>query len=426
MILFYRALTNLFYPILVLIIFFRKLAKKEDQKRYKEKIFSSNYNVKKNNKLKLIWFHAASIGELKSIIPIIDQLNVRENSLEFLVTTITLSSANLAKIKFKNNNNIHHRFIPIDVKFLIVKFLDLWKPKAIFLVDSEIWPNLISVVKEKKIPLAILNARITNKTFNRWRFVSSFAESLFGSFDLCLTSNFETKEYLENLNAKNIHYIGNIKFCETIKKNIKNNNEIFLTSKNFWLAASTHNGEENFCLLTHLEIKKDMKNIVTIIAPRHVNRSADIKKLCDGYNLNCQILNSGDHILEDREIVIINSYGILSSFFKNSKSVFIGKSNIKKLKNVGGQNPIEAVKLGCKVYHGPFVYNFKEVYKILEKNNVSKEVNSPEELARCLLLDFKINGVKDLKFAKTIDNLGQKILSESLKKINNFLIYENK
>ena len=221
-------------------------------------------------------------------------------------------------------------------------------------------------------------------------------------------------------------YCFNIKFCETIKKNIKNNNEIFLTSKNFWLAASTHNGEENFCLLTHLEIKKDMKNIVTIIAPRHVNRSADIKKLCDGYNLNCQILNSGDHILEDREIVIINSYGILSSFFKNSKSVFIGKSNIKKLKNVGGQNPIEAVKLGCKVYHGPFVYNFKEVYKILEKNNVSKEVNSPEELARCLLLDFKINGVKDLKFAKTIDNLGQKILSESLKKINNFLIYENK
>ena len=101
MILFYRALTNLFYPILVLIIFFRKLAKKEDQKRYKEKIFSSNYNVKKNNKLKLIWFHAASIGELKSIIPIIDQLNVRENSLEFLVTTITLSSSQFAETKFK-------------------------------------------------------------------------------------------------------------------------------------------------------------------------------------------------------------------------------------------------------------------------------------------------------------------------------------
>ena len=169
-----------------------------------------------------------------------------------------------------------------------------------------------------------------------------------------------------------------------------------------------------------------MKNIVTIIAPRHVNRSADIKKLCDEYNLNCQILSSGDDILEDKEVIIINSYGILSSFFKNTKSVFIGKSKIKKLKNVGGQNPIEAAKLGCKVYHGPFVYNFKEVYKILEKNNVSKEVNSPVELARCLLLDFKSNRGMDLKFAKTIDNLGKKILSESLEKINNFLIYENK
>ena len=425
MILFYRVVTNLFYPIFILIIFFRKVIKKEDVKRYKVKIFPSSFNIKKNDKLKLIWFHAASVGELKSIIPIIDHLNKDETELEFLVTTVTLSSANLADLELKKKN-IHHRFLPVDVKFLIKNFLILWKPKAIFLVDSEIWPNLISIANERKIPLALLNARITKKTFTRWSLIPSFAKTLFNKFDLCLTSNFETKEYLNHLNAKNIHYIGNIKFCESNNKKNNNDNEISLLSKSFWLAASTHKGEEEFCLSAHLEIKKKINNIITVIAPRHVDRSFEIKKICEKYNLKSQILNLNDNIIEDKEIIIINSYGVLINFFKNTKSVFMGKSTIRKLKHDGGQSPIEAAKLGCKIYHGPFIYNFKEVYEILNKNNVSKEVINFQELANNLISDFKSNEKKDLEFSKTIENLGKKILSETLNKINNFLINEIK
>lgn len=424
--LFYRALTNIFYPIIILLIFFRKLIRKEDGKRYKEKIFSKNFNIRRNYKKKLIWFHAASVGELKSIISIINNLNNNKNNFEFLISTLTLSSANLANEKFKIYNNVHHRFLPVDVKFLIEKFITLWKPSVIFLVDSEIWPNLIFTAKKMKIPLGLINARITNKTYKRWCLIPNTAKSIFGLFDLCLTSNLETKKYLDNLKAKNVHYLGNIKFCENYdEKKIKNVNEQFLSSKTFWLAASTHPGEENFCLLTHLKIKKKIKNIITIIAPRHIERSLYIKKESEKYDLNCQILNSDEKIKDNKEIIIINSYGNLASFFKNSKSAFIGKSIIKKLEKVGGQNPLEAAKQGCKIYHGPYVYNFKEIYEILEKNDVSKKVYNTNELSNYLIEDYKYIKEKNFKFSKTIDSLGKGILSKTINKISDLLIYDN-
>ena len=128
---------------------------------------------------------------------------------------------------------------------------------------------------------------------------------------------------------------------------------------------------------THSQIlKKNIKNIITIIAPRHINRVKEIKKLCEKYNLNSQILNNDQKIEGDKEIIIVNAFGVLSKFFKNTKSVFMGKSLFKKFVNEGGQNPIEAAQQGCKIYHGPYVYNFKEIYDILEKNNISQKINS--------------------------------------------------
>ena len=213
----YKAITILIYPFLVLIIFFRKMIKKEDPKRYKEKILVSHFNVKRN-KSKLIWFHAASIGEFKSILPIIEKLNKNKKNLEFLITTITFSSGDLARQDLKKFDNVYHRFLPIDVGFIINKFLNLWKPSAIFLVDSEIWPNLILKAKEKGISIGVINARITLKTFKRWMLFPKTANKIFSTFGICLTSNLETKKYLLKLKAKKINFLGNIKL---INKNNK-------------------------------------------------------------------------------------------------------------------------------------------------------------------------------------------------------------
>ena len=422
MILLYRVFTTFLYPFLLILTFLRIILKKEDPIRFKEKIFSSHFNVKRNFSKKLIWFHASSIGELKSIIPIIKNLNTNQENLEFLITSITVSSSRIAKVELEKLKNIQHRFFPYDVSFLMKNFLTLWKPDRIFLVDSEIWPNLILSAKKDQIPLALINARITSKTFKRWKLFPNTTKKIFGLISLYLCSNTETKIILEKLDLDNIYYKGNIKLIGNIEKSdIKNINENILNKKRFWFAASTHKGEDIVCLKTHLELKKKFKDIITIIAPRHIQRAREIGFLANKFYLNTQILNDGDIISKDKEIIIINYFGALNSFFKYSKSVFIGKSIITKFLNTGGQNPLEAAKLNCKIYHGPYVYNFKEIYKILEGMNISKEIDSFEELSNNLIVDFETNINNHQQSSDLLKELEKKTLEDTMKIINSFI-----
>ena len=323
-------------------------------------------------------------------------MNNDNQNLKFLITTTTFSSGKLAETELKKFNNVEHRYFPFDVSFLIDKFLFLWKPDKIFLVDSEILPNLLLKSKEHKIPIALINARLTSKSFKRWMIFPKIAKKIFGIFDLFLCSNNETKIYLEKLDLGNIYFKGNIKLIEYIDENeIKNINKRVLLKKRFWFAASTHQGEDSFCLQTHLRLKEKFKDIITIIAPRHIERSESIKSLAKKLNLNTQILNKDELISENNEIIIINYFGALKSYFKYAKSVFIGKSLVKKLRNDGGQNPIEAAKLKCKIYHGLYVYNFEEIYEILRKGFISREIKDYKDLSNNLLLDLENVGKED-------------------------------
>ncbi len=422
---FYRAVTLILYPVLIVIIFVRKLIHKEDNIRYKEKIFSSYFNVNRNKKKKLFWFHAASIGELKSIFPLIKEFNKKRNDLEFLVTTVTLSASHIARDEFKNISNAQHRFFPLDVNFLIEKFLNLWVPDAIFLVDSEIWPNLIFNAKKREIPISLINARITKKTFLRWNKIESFAKQVFNSFDFCLSSNLETVKFLNKFKSKNVFYEGNLKLTSKIEeKKIENLNHHLLKNNKCWMASSTHKGEEIFCLKVHLILKKKLEKILTIIAPRHISRVKDIEKLCKDLNLSSQTVDKNDIIQGEKDIIIINSFGVLPSYYKFIPSIFIGKSFLKKLEKVGGQDPIEAAKLGCKIYHGPYVYNFVEIYKLLEKNDISKKVENSDDLAKYLISDLRKRNNKLMKPSILIKNLSQKILEKNMKIINKFLFNE--
>lgn len=425
MILSYRIISTFLYPVLVLIIFFRKLIGKEDRIRFKEKIFIKNFNVQRNKKNKLIWFHAASIGEFKSVLPIIKELNKNYSDIQFLITTVTLSSANLAKDELKKFNNVTHRFFPLDIKFLIEEFLNLWKPSVIFLVDSEIWPNLIISSKKNKIPICVINARLSRKSFKRWMLFPKSTRKIFLSIDLFLASNLETKEFLNKLGLKNVILNGNIKLISKIdKEKIDNPNEEALLKKRFWIAASTHEGEEVFCLKTHLQIKQKYNEIITIIFPRHIERVNKIKKLSEGLGLKSQILNKGEIFLDNKEIIIVNSFGELQKYFYFAKSVFIGKSLIKKLQNEGGQNPIEAAKLGCKIYHGPYVYNFKEIYEIFDNEGISIKIENPNELNTFLLEDLKNSTKNKNDISNLINILEEKVLKSTMKNINNILSNE--
>ncbi len=423
MILAYKILANFIYPFLFIFLYIRVLLKKEDRTRFKEKILTKYFNVDKKNNHDLLWFHAASIGELRSIIPIIKKINQKGKNLEFLITTSTLSSGKLASIEFEKIENIKHRFIPFDVGFLIETFLDKWKPKKIFLVDSEIWPNLIFKAKRKGIQIALINARLTKKSFKRWSKFPVVAKKIFNKFDLCLCSNQETKRYLEKFNARNIKYFGNIKFFYEIhKKKFNQNNIPMLKNSRFWVAASIHKEEDIVCLKTHLELKKKFDNIITIIAPRHINRVEKIYNLSKDLNLNTQILNHDDKILEGKEVIIINSFGILQDYFRYAKSVFVGKSLIERLKYDSGQNPIDAAFHNCKIYHGPYISNFFEIYEILKNNHIAKEIKNYNELSINLETDLKVFQKSQENFPnKFIMNISQNILSKTMQTFESFL-----
>ena len=424
MIFVYRVISIIIFPILVIFIYFRKFINKEDPVRYKEKIFLSSFINNFSDKRKLIWFHVASVGELQSIIPIIQSLNNNEEKYNFLITSITLSSGKLLKKELGEIDNLTHRYLPLDINCLVKAFVEIWQPHAVFFVDSEIWPNLILNLKEKNIPIAILNGRLTLKSFSRWSIIKNTAQKIFGKFDLILVANSISKKYFYELGGKNIYELGNIKFSDKVSKN-KSNNPI-LKHKKYWCILSTHNNEEELCIKVHLKLSKKIKDFLTIIIPRHINRSEEIKKFCIKNDLKVQVVEKDSEILQESEIVIVNAFGVMSDYLSNAKSVFIGKSLLKKFKNDGGQNPILAALHGCKIYHGPYVFNFKDIYEFLGSKEICKEIVDVDELIYNLNSDFKINEKNVTNSKKLINDIGEEILFNTLNKINSFISNEYK
>ncbi|MFL2889806.1 MAG: 3-deoxy-D-manno-octulosonic acid transferase [Pelagibacteraceae bacterium] len=418
----YSNLTKLFFPFLIILVTLRKYLGKEDPERFKEKIFSNSNKKIKNFKKELIWFHGASIGEISSVFCLINYL-VKKNK-RILITSTTLSSGKLIEDIYKNNSNIIHLYFPFDVPFLVKKFLKKWKPKSIIFIDSEIWPNFLSEIKKRKLPLALLNARITKKTMNRWKLFLSFAKENFSSFNICLASSKESAKNLKVLGAKNIKFIGNLKYCLDVenKHKISSDNLKIIKNKDTWCCASTHDGEEILCVKTHKQLKKKNKKILTIIIPRHLNRNQDIYNYCKNEGLNIQIINKNEKINVKTEVLLINSFGSLSKYYRVCKSVFIGKSLLKKLILVGGQNPIEPAKYGCKIYHGPFVYNFQEVYDYLKKINVAIQIRDVNELTKNLKSDFNNKKKINSYSARKINLYGKMVLKKTIKELKRSIV----
>ncbi len=416
MIFFYRILTFFLFPIFVVITYLRRFTNKEDKIRFKEKIYISESFFPKNKKV--VWIHAASIGETNSVLPLIQEINKNNQKIFVLLTTTTLTSSQIVNKIGLNQNNFQHRFFPLDVQFLVKKFLDYWKPETIIFVDSEVWPNYLLEISKRNIPLMLLNGRITNKTFKRWKLFSNLSKKIFNLYDLCLTASSESEKNLKSLGAKNVKFIGNLKFCVSANdKNDKHELKSFFNNYSIWCAASTHRGEEEIILKTHNLLKNKITNLLTIIIPRHIIRSEEVYNICNKFNLKGQIITKSDDMIEKSEILIINSIGEMTKYFYNCKSIFMGKSLSKNLIKVGGQNPIEPAKCGCKIYHGPYVSNFREIYNFLNKKEIAYEVKNEIELSDNILKDFENNNYLSKKNIEDLNNYGEKILNLTTKEV---------
>jgi 3-deoxy-D-manno-octulosonic-acid transferase len=410
MLIVYRFLINIIFLLSPIILLIRLIKKKESFGRFTEKysIFS-----KKRGRGKLIWFHGASVGELLSVIPLIQKFENNHKIKRILITSNTLSSSTvLKKFKFKK---IIHQFFPIDTNFHSSKFINYWNPAAAFFIDSEIWPNTIFNLKNKNISITLLNGRITDKTFKRWQLLPNFSKHIFNQIDYCLPSSKKSKYFLKKMGIKNIKFIGNLKFSQSENNKIKINSNLKknLKLRKIWCASSTHNSEEIFCGKVHKELKKKYKNLLTIIIPRHIERTKIIQNELGKLNLKIQTHEQKKNIHKDTDIYIVNSYGKTKAFYKHCQNVFLGGSLI----NHGGQNPLEAARYGCNILHGPNIDNFKEIYKFLKKNKISSKINNYKITADKLnKLFLKKNSSQ--KIQKKLYLIGEKILQETYKEIN--------
>ena len=392
------------------IFLFRILNRKEDPKRFLEKFCI--YRNKKNNS-KIIWVHAASIGELLSVVPVIKKLEKINKVKKILLTTSTLSSAKIfKKIKFKKTT---HKFYPLDTNNITKKFISYWKPQLAIFVDSEIWPNMLKNLKKNRVPTILINARITNKSFKRWRIFGAFANEVFGKITIALPSNLETHKYLKILGVEKIKFIGNLKFYGD--KKIKNKNNIKNKFKNLklWCAASTHKGEEGLIYELHKNIKKYQKKLVTILIPRHINRIDEIINDLKINNLNFIKHSSNQKIKENTDIYLVDSYGETSKFYDLTNITFLGGSIIKH----GGQNPLEPARLGNYIISGPNIDNFREVYVFLKQIKLSTTSSDPLKLEK--LIKSKINQKISNQLQKKIIKIGDNILIKNLKEIIEYI-----
>jgi 3-deoxy-D-manno-octulosonic-acid transferase len=409
---FYNILTNLAIIISPIIVIYRIVKGKEDVKRAGEKFCI--YSKKKSNKK--VWIHAASVGELMSIVPVIRKLEKNKKINSILLSTSTTSSAKIFnKLKL---NKTSHIYFPLDNNFIVKRFINYWQPELAIFIDSEIWPNMFRNLQIKDIPIVIMNARITKRSFNKWQIFPNFANQVFGKITLALPQNLETLKYLKLLKVRDIKTAGNLKYYGQKDNHDYSTKLLKNKFKNLkvWCAASTHFNEEILIGKLHKKLKKKQKKLITIIIPRHVNRTNEIKEALNKIELNCILHSSNEKIKKNTDIYLVDSYGETSKFYSLTNISFVGGSIIKH----GGQNPLEPARLGNYIISGPNVKNFKEIYAFLSKLKMSSITSDILKMENLILK--RLNNKTPNKNIKRIIKIGNDVLEKNLFYINKYLI----
>ncbi len=371
----YKALTKLSTPLLIAILSKRLKAGKELPKRAEEKRAITN---KTRPSGELIWIHAASIGEAQSTLIVIDKLLEQNKNLNILVTTGTVTSAQIMADRLPSQ--AFHQFYPLDHPKWVSRFLDHWKPDSVIWMESELWPNMLHEVKHRNIPAILINARISDKSFKSWRKLKPLAKSTLSAFDKILCQTEQDSKYFDALGAKNVTVTDNLKYSATKLTYDKEKLESLVTNRPIWLYASTHKGEEELACKAHINLKKQFPNLLTIIVPRHPERRDEIKDTCQKFDLNIKFRGGKKKLPEDNDdIYIADTLGELGLFYRLSPIACIGRSFSDD--GGGGHNPIEPAQLGCAVIHGKNVQNLQAIFDEMNAANAAICIENPSDLS---------------------------------------------
>ena len=395
----YIIISYLLIPLIHINTYFRVLKNKEDKLRYKERYGITT--LKKPNTKEVIWLHAASVGEFKSSDFIINSFY---KDYCILVTTTTKTASEYALENY--GEKIIHQYAPFDVLFWINKFLNHWKPKLVIWIESDLWPNTIVRLKEKNIQSIYLNARISPKSFIKWKYLSSYYKNIIKTFSNIYAQSINDVNRIQKLTNINVEYLGNLKLT---KKKISIPN--YEVSENIIIMiASTHNKEDELIIPSLEIISKKYPLTKFIISPRHPNRSKIIYNLLKSKNLDVEYESCFKN--NDYRFLIIDSFGKMSEFYHKSDIVFLGGYNKKN----GGHNPIEAAVENCAIITGPNVFNWQNLFKDMLDKNSCIIVNKPDDLRIGILKLIKNrNLIKNLK--NNAFNFADKVFFEEEKLI---------
>ncbi len=374
----YRFLMFILKPFVRPVLFLRrrKGLETKDAKRKGERFgFAS---VKRPNK-KIVWFNAASVGESNSIIPVIDEILKKAPDCFVLVTTTTVTAAeNMAK-KLSGKNAVH-QFLPVDRRAYVDRFFEYWKPSVGFFVDSDFWPNLILSAKDHNVPLVLLNGRVSNKSFAKWKENLQFIKPLASAFEFTFGKSDDDCKKLSVMGFKNPVCVGNLKygvpplsFDKTEFKNLSDQ----IGKRHMFVVSSTHPGEEELCLSAFMIVKKRFPDVLMVIAPRHPARGEEIKSLVETNGLKAVLRSCGAKITKDLDVYIADTMGELGLFYNLSEVAFVGGSLVKW----GGHNPMEPARLHNAVLSGKYVHNFQETYDLLKAEKAVVIVEDDKDFA---------------------------------------------
>jgi 3-deoxy-D-manno-octulosonic-acid transferase len=321
----------------------------------------------------LVWLHGASVGELASVLPLIESIAAR--GINMLVTTGTVTSSGLAEQRLPSG--VLHQFMPLDVTVFVRRFLEHWQPDLALFVESDLWPNVVIETSRRGVPMILVNGKLSENSFRRWNHLPTAIVNLLNRFDLCLARTPADGERLSGLGAGNVITTGNLKLdvpappanAEKLKAL-----QLAIGHRPIMAAASTHAGEEELMIAAHQRLRANFPGLLTIIAPRHPERGPDIAAAAGP--LGVAMRSRGEMPKRATEVYVADTLGELGLIYRMAPVVFVGGSLIKH----GGQNPIEAAKLGAAVLHGPHVWNFSEIYAALDQAHGAELVSDSNRL----------------------------------------------
>jgi 3-deoxy-D-manno-octulosonic-acid transferase len=370
----YRSLSTVATPLAGALVKHRLKRGKEDEARVGER---KGVSATERPPGPLVWIHGASVGEVLAVAGLVERM--RAMNIRILLTSGTVTSAAIVARRFPPD--VIHQFIPYDSPRFVARFLDHWQPSFALFVESDLWPNLIMSGAERRIPMIVINGRMSQRSFQRWRAAPATMAALLAQFEMCLAQSQTDADRFSALGGPHVFNTGNLKFdvpappadpqkLEQLRQTVQ--------GRPLVLASSTHPGEEDIVLDTHRRLAVYFPGLLTIIVPRHPERGQQIAHLTDANGLRAAVRSREQLPAPDSEIYVADTLGELGLFYRLSPLVFVGGS----LVNHGGQNPIEPIKLGAAVLHGPHVGNFADIYRALDEAGGAKLAGDGEALVK--------------------------------------------